>query len=242
MDVCGACRVQLGPGATWCANCGAPVAWQPVPERRSGVLRPVLAVGGLVLATMLVVAGVIAVRQGGFTAVGEIRVSSGGVVGRPVPGTALPPSPVAPVPMTPRPTTRPTTAAPALAPEEQARFNLDRQVMADRAAVETLVGQWVPQLSSKRIGLVVRGVTYGHTEVWSDFQQMKARYPGALLLWSGEFSTFDSTNFWVTVMPLRYPTGDAANGWCDQHQIGRDDCFAKKLSHVDGPAGTTKLR
>ena len=65
---------------------------------------------------------------------------------------------------------------------------LRQEVLADDAAAESLIGSWVPQVSSK------------------------------------------------------FPTSSAANAWCVQQQHGVDDCFAKRLSHTEGPAGNTAAR
>lgn len=219
MTECGKCHAQLRPGISYCTNCGtrvpAPVV---VPVRREGV-RPVFVVAAL--SVLLVVAAVVAVQR-----------------------YQPPPTTGAPVAQHLQTTTEPqtTTTTVSVDPADQARQALARQVARDRAAAETLVGHWVPQLSSKRLGIVVQGVPHGHLEIWQDFQLMVSRYPGAILLWSGDFSTFSANDFWVTVMPLTYPTGEAANSWCDQRGIDRDNCYAKLLSHVDGPNGTTKLR
>jgi serine/threonine-protein kinase len=134
----------------------------------------------------------------------------------------------------------PTYAAPTDAPS--ARAALQAEVDRDRSAVEALVGSWVPQLSSKKPGLVADGITYDYPAVLANFQSLKTRYPDALLLWSGDYSTFKYGDFWVTVEGAAFAAGAAANSWCDAQGIGPDDCFAKRLSHSDGYVGNTLLR
>jgi len=46
----------------------------------------------------------------------------------------------------------------------------------------------------------------------------------------------------VTVIAEPFATSSAANAWCLHQQYGVDDCFAKRLSHTEGPAGNTASR
>jgi hypothetical protein len=123
-----------------------------------------------------------------------------------------------------------------------ARTALDGEVAHDRDAAEQLVGNWVPQLSSKRPGLVADGITYDYPQIWANFQQLQAKYPGALLIWSGNYVSFKSTDFYVTVVPQPFSDGESANEWCDSNGLATDDCFAKFLSHTGGSVGTTLIR
>jgi len=134
------------------------------------------------------------------------------------------------------------TSNPAPTDENSARQMLENQVENDRSQVEALTGYWVPQLSSKRLGLVANGTTYDYQTIWADFMSLQESYPGALLLWSGDYSGFRLTNFWVTISPQSHDSGEAANGWCDSAGIGKDDCYAKRITHTDGYAESTLLR
>ena len=137
------------------------------------------------------------------------------------------------------------TSVPAQPPIQQpasAQVVLQRQVNADRQQVEPLVGYWVPQLSSKTVGTRADGIIYGHDEILSHFNGLKARYPGALLLRSNDYTSFDKSDYWVVVIPAKYGDGTKANSWCDTEGIDRDDCFAKLLRRVGGSQGTTLLR
>ncbi|UJW30837.1 hypothetical protein L3Q67_37450 [Saccharothrix sp. AJ9571] len=144
------------------------------------------------------------------------------------------------------PATTTTTTAPRATTTQPTRNSalslLSAQVEEDRAQVSGLVGYWMPQLSSKRPGLVVRGVTQDHDSIWADHQANKSRYPAALLLWSGDFDSFKYPDFWITVVPERFATGVAANEWCGTQGIGKDDCYAKRLAHSGGYAGNTLNR
>jgi len=110
------------------------------------------------------------------------------------------------------------------------------------AARDTLNDHWVPQTSSKKIGLVTDGITYGNADILRDHLGWRQRFPGVRLLYSGNWSTFNGSSWWVTV--IGSPSSDAAtaNAWCDAHNIDRWNCFAKLLSTTAGVEGTTVLR
>ncbi|HEX3588349.1 MAG TPA: hypothetical protein VHV74_01870 [Pseudonocardiaceae bacterium] len=123
-----------------------------------------------------------------------------------------------------------------------AKAELDNEVDQDRTAAEAIVDSWVPQLSSKRPGLVADGITYDYLHIWANFQQLRSEYPTTLLLWSGDYVSFKSPNFYVTVVGQPSSDGPSANEWCDEAGLAPDDCYAKFLSHEGGPSGTTLLR
>ena len=140
------------------------------------------------------------------------------------------------------PVTTTTTTDPVPADEGSARQLLENQVADDRPHVEAVVGSWVPQLSSKQPGLVANGTTYDYRAIWADFTTLQARYPGALLLWSGDYNSFKLPDYWVTIAPEAFGTGEAANGWCDSAGIGKDNCFAKRITLTGGYEGNTLFR
>ena len=119
---------------------------------------------------------------------------------------------------------------------------LAAQVAADRSTVEDLVGQWVPQLSAKRDGLVADGITYDDDAILAHWSTLTGRDPSAVMLYSGDWPVFNGSDFWVVVHPEGFSTAAAANAWCDAQGYSADDCYAKKLSHSGGPAGTTVTR
>ncbi|MCD2193608.1 hypothetical protein LQ327_09465 [Actinomycetospora endophytica] len=123
-----------------------------------------------------------------------------------------------------------------------AQEELTSMASSDSAEVSSLADQWVPQLSSKQLGMVVQGVTYDYPAILADHEALRSRYPQARLLLSDDWPVFNGTGYWVTVVAEPFSTADGANAWCDQQGIGPNDCFAKKLSHTSGPQGTTKLR
>lgn len=134
------------------------------------------------------------------------------------------------------------TSGPAVQTDAAAKAALDDEVARDKAAAEQLVDNWVPQLSSKRPGLFADDVTYDYVRIWQNFQQLRESYPTVLLIWSGNYTSFELKDFYVTIVPEPYSDGAAANEWCDGENIDVDNCYAKLLSHTSGPTGTTLLR
>jgi hypothetical protein len=119
---------------------------------------------------------------------------------------------------------------------------LAAQVAADRSTVGDLVGQWVPQLSAKRDGLVADGITYDDDAILAHWSALLSRDPSAVMLFSGDWPVFNGSDFWVVVHPQGFSTAAAANAWCDARGYAADDCYAKRLSHSGGPSGTTVTR
>jgi hypothetical protein len=102
-----------------------------------------------------------------------------------------------------------------------------------------LAERWVPQLSSKRPGLVAEGRTWTNALTLAEHQQLRQTYPGVLLLWSGDWSTFSESNFWVTIVGTGFPTADGALAWCTSSGFDRDHCYAKLISTTHPIEGST---
>jgi hypothetical protein len=151
----------------------------------------------------------------------------------------------APAPYTPTtaPTTMPTTTtSSAPSGEESAQAALQGQVDTDRTSAEALADRWIPQLSSKNYGLVADGTTYDYEAIWADFTTTRQSYPAALLLWSGDYTSFTKGDFWVTVVNTSFSSGAEANAWCAAQHLDADHCFGKLVSHSHGPRGSTLPR
>jgi serine/threonine-protein kinase len=159
-----------------------------------------------------------------------------------VPTFAPAPIPVSvPVALPPPPSlSQPSQPAPSSAadPEDELRRRLD----GDAATVESLVGKWIPQLSSKREGDVVDGTRYDAAAVLADFNGWKERVPSSVLTRSERFTSFRGQNYYVTLAAEPFDNAEDANAWCDDQGLAPDDCFAKRLSHSEGPSGNTRSR
>jgi hypothetical protein len=115
-------------------------------------------------------------------------------------------------------------------------------VAADRASVESLVGSWVPQLSSKRLGTVADGITYDSTAILGHYNELSDRYGPVRLVDSGDWPVFRESDYWVVVAAQPFSTAARANAWCSAQGLGADDCFAKRLAHSGTSAANTETR
>jgi len=212
--VCDECGTPHRPGALFCTTCGRPVPPAAPPSRRlpAGVI-PVL----VVIALAGVVAGGVYLLNSAESATTATAAGA--------PNSSRPPA-----------TTRAATTA--ATPGER----LLAQASADGPAVESVVGYWVPQLSSKRVGTVDAGVVYDDAAILRDVLAYKSTYPQAVVLRSEAYTSFSQGGFWVTIVATPFTTAAAANAWCDAQGLGPDDCFAKRLSHTAGPQGNTVHR
>ncbi|WP_156656479.1 hypothetical protein [Mycobacterium sp. 852002-51152_SCH6134967] len=142
---------------------------------------------------------------------------------------------------TSRPTARPAPIPAPLPDAETSSGNQLRSIVAsDKPMVlATMTDTWVPQLSSKRLGLVAEGHTWTNAAILAEHQRLRQTYPGARLLWSGDWSTFSDSNFWVTIAGPTYPTAEGALAWCRSNQFDRDHCFAKLVSTTHAVEGST---
>ena len=132
--------------------------------------------------------------------------------------------------------TQTVTAIPdPIDPEQQLRqiANGDRPFVSVR-----LADRWVPQLSAKRLGVVDQGIVWDNATTLREHLQLRERYH-ARLLWSGEWSTFSASNFWVTVAGSTFPTSAGALAWCTSQGFDRDHCFAKIVSTTHPVEGST---
>jgi hypothetical protein len=114
---------------------------------------------------------------------------------------------------------------------------------ADRSYIgANLLDRWQPQLSSKRPGLFADGTTWSTNDIVRDHMQLRQRFPGARLVWSGDWPVFSDPTWWVTVAGVPFGSGEDANAWCANQGFDADHCFAKMLSHTLGTSDTTVTR
>lgn len=140
----------------------------------------------------------------------------------------------------PPPPTRPAASVSVQpGPEAASLQRLRRLAAGDRAFVaDRLADRWVPQLSSKRPGIVDKGVTWDNALTLQEHLLLRQRYD-AVLVWSGDWSTFDAPNYWVTIVPVTFATPDGALAWCRAQGLGRNDCYAKLVSTTHPVRGST---
>jgi hypothetical protein len=105
---------------------------------------------------------------------------------------------------------------------------------------DELDGQWVVQLSSKKEGLEADGYTWTDSDIVDHYESIHEEYPDAILLWSGDWSSYDSSDFWVIVRAAAYPDSDSALDFCYEEGFGSDDCMAKHLYISGAPDDTSE--
>ncbi|WKG12428.1 PQQ-binding-like beta-propeller repeat protein [Nocardia sp. PE-7] len=144
-----------------------------------------------------------------------------------------------------------SVAAAGVSGPDQERFALDAlraQADADRPSVQrSLTDRWLPQLSSKQMGLVApdtdgRLLTWSASEILNQHLRLRVKYPEVRLLWSDEWRTFDLRGWWITIAGATFTDSVGANNWCDARNIATDECFAKLISNSRDSKGTTRYR
>jgi hypothetical protein len=110
----------------------------------------------------------------------------------------------------------------------------------DAPVVESLVGQWVPQVSAKRPGIEDDGIVYQLADIVALHQQLATQH-GAVLLFSGDYN-YLSGDLWVSIVPQGSPAPEGALQFCIDQGIGRDDCFAKFITHDLSITDTVELQ
>jgi hypothetical protein len=74
------------------------------------------------------------------------------------------------------------------------------------------------------------------------FHSLQSSYPDVFMVSSNDYSSFVYSNYYVAMVPREFPTAAGANAWCDSEGFSADNCFAKRLSHNDGPDGNSVER
>ena len=130
---------------------------------------------------------------------------------------------------------------PASGDDESASFDALRALAnADRPFVSSqLADRWVAQLSAKQPGLVADGITWHNAETLREHLDLRLKYPEVRLLWTGDWSTFSSPDFWVTIAGVTFPDAREALAWCSSHGFDRDHCYAKLVSSSHPVDGST---
>ncbi len=124
------------------------------------------------------------------------------------------------------------TQAPSTVYVPQGGSAADDQVAADWLTAEVMAGSWIPQLSSNP----------DSATAMAKYRALSAAYDGVFMVASSDFTSFRNPGYYVTMIAVPFGTPEQANGWCDAQGFPAEDCLAKKLSHTDGPDGSTVER
>jgi hypothetical protein len=103
-----------------------------------------------------------------------------------------------------------------------------------------LADTWVPQISSKRVGLKAEGTVWDNAQILDEHVRLRGTYPDVRLLWSGDWSTYDGRNFWVTIVGLHSDNPADVLAWCTRQGFSRDNCAAKVVSTSHPIEGSTR--
>ena len=60
--------------------------------------------------------------------------------------------------------------------------------------------------------------------------RLRAQY-NAKLLWSGDWSTFNASNYWVTIVPLTFRSSDGALQWCTKPRLRSKPLLRQARQH-----------
>ncbi|MEI2809508.1 MAG: serine/threonine-protein kinase [Nocardioides sp.] len=125
--------------------------------------------------------------------------------------------------------------------QESALEALQRIAAEDRAAIGAL--EWTAQLSSKRPGTHDDGIVYDtYDQILELHLSHRARYPEALLAWSGDWPGSygpSSADYWVTLSGTSDLTTRPVIGWCRREGWSDGDCWAKRLRVTGQPDRNT---
>ncbi len=127
--------------------------------------------------------------------------------------------------------------------DDAALSSLRDLAAVDRGAVaRALENLWVPQISSKRPGLVAEGLEWSAADILREHLSLRERYSDVRLVWSGDWSTFNGPDWWVTVVGEASADPESAIRWCARNGLDADHCYAKVISSTRGVEGTTILQ
>ena len=101
-----------------------------------------------------------------------------------------------------------------------------------------LADQWVPQLSSKHPGIYDDGIVYNDASTLQEHLRLRQQY-NAKLLWSGNWSNYDYSDFWVTIVAAPSSDPGSALQWCYNQNLNDDHCFAERVSKTHPAQGST---
>ncbi|MCP9273934.1 hypothetical protein [Mycolicibacterium arenosum] len=114
---------------------------------------------------------------------------------------------------------------------------------SDRSYIsQSLTDRWIPQISSKRPGLVAEGITWTPSDILREHLALRQRYDDVRLIWSGDWTTFSTPDWWVTVVGDPSTDSSTALNWCVSAGLDFDHCFAKIVSASRGVDGTTMMQ
>lgn len=124
-----------------------------------------------------------------------------------------------------------TLVQPTASPEEA----LSSYTKAGTAKAGDLEGQWVTQVSAKDVGLKADGKTWTAQDILNEFEANRVKYPGSILIHSGDWDSYKDGDYWVTVIDTPYSDPEPALDQCRSWGLDRNHCLAKRLVQDGSP-------
>lgn len=202
-----------GPGGSGPNGPGSgqmPHTLAPEPKRGNGAKITIVIIAILMILALL---GFLGVRWLA-PSTGTVPVDVGGDE-----TTSAPPSPTD------------TLVQPTASPDEA----LSNYTKAGTAKAGDLEGQWVTQVSAKNVGLKADGKTWTAQDILNEFEANRVKYPGAILIHSGDWDSYKDGDYWVTVIDTPYSDPEPALDQCQSWGLDRDHCLAKRLVKDGNP-------
>jgi hypothetical protein len=203
--------------------------WKPPAPAPSRSNAPVWAAVAGLAAAIAIVAVVIAIAVSKDTSGGTATSTS----------SSYPYSPT----YSPSDSATPTsTYRPPADPEAAAYQQLKQFADRDRSGIAQFADHWIPQLSSKHATQPFTydpedRMTYDTVATLQEHQTLRQQY-SALLTWSGDWTTYDHPDYWITVVPRTFPDRASVVSWCSSVNRDPDHCSPQILSTTMGPNGT----
>lgn len=134
-------------------------------------------------------------------------------------------------PESPSPSPSDDLVQPTKSPEQQ----LDAYTEQGTKKAADLEGQWVTQVSAKNVGLKADGKTWSAQDILTEYEANKIKYPGAILIHSGDWASYKDGSYWVTVVDTGYGDPEQALDQCRSWGLDRNHCIAKRLVKDGSP-------
>ena len=134
-------------------------------------------------------------------------------------------------PASPSPSPSDDLVQPTKSPEDQ----LDAYTKAGTEKAADLEGEWVTQVSAKNVGLKADGKTWSAQDILNEYEANKVKYPGAILIHSGDWASYKDDGYWVTVVDTGYSDPEPALDQCRSWGLDRNHCLAKRLVKDGSP-------
>lgn len=253
---CPSCGNTVREGSQFCPSCGGRVAVSPPSRADSHIALPplspappvvaiaggksspggllkdrrVLASVGIAAAALVAVLAVV-LSPGSDGSDDAVATTTSAAAGG---DRALSPATTAPAVATTLPGEASSEPASPVDREEEARQELERLVAADEARVDSqMLDRWIPQVSSKQVGLEADGIVYDYAAILDHFTMLEASLGDLMIIDSADYPSFELQGWYVGLAAESFGSSDGALGWCASHGMAdRNLCFAKLVSRT----------